>query len=145
MTAAPGKPPHDRKLGLTGTALTLARNPKGDVAALTAVRDELEAHLVAADFFDGAPFSWITISIRFGLKDEEEPHFQPINKKYGDLPLSIEIASAAIANASFDALKSQFRLAALRALLAAASRYSRPDEVLKVLFAAASTDPLLPH
>ncbi|MGE0143104.1 MAG: Imm39 family immunity protein [Planctomycetota bacterium] len=145
MSVTPAKPPHGRKLGLSGTALTLARNPKGDVAALTAIRDELEARLIAVDFFADAPFSWVTISIRYGLKNEETPHFQPIHDTYGDLPLSIEVAAAAMADAGFDALKALFRLAALRALLAAAARYSRPDEVLHTLLAAASRDPHLPH
>lgn len=135
MSAQPATPPHDRKLGLTGTALTKARNPKGAVAALSAVRDELEAGLIASSFFSGAPFSWVTIAIRFGLRTEQEPHFQPINKKYGDLPLAIEISTEAMQDAGMEDLKSLFRSAALVALVAAAARYGRPDEELRRLLA----------
>ena len=59
--------------------------------ALTAVRDELEAVLIESGYCEGAPFSWVTLSIRYGLKEESEPHYQAINKKYGDLPLAIEV------------------------------------------------------
>jgi hypothetical protein len=91
MNTRPAKPPHNRKLGLIGVALTKARNPKGDVAALSSVRDELERVIIEEGYLEGAPFSWVTISIRFGIKTEAEPRHQPINKKYGDLPLAIEI------------------------------------------------------
>ena len=71
MMDKPAQPPHGRKLGLIGTALTKARNPKGDVQALSAVRDELEIVLIESNFCEDTPFSWITVSVRFGLKDEE--------------------------------------------------------------------------
>jgi hypothetical protein len=127
MSGSPAKPPHNRKLGLTGVALTKARNPKGDVAALSLARDEIERLLIMNDFFEGAPFSWVTISIRFGIKTEAEPHFFPINKKYGDLPLSIEIETSQMQNASAENLLDLFKAAALRALVAAANRFSLPD------------------
>lgn len=132
----PPKPPHGRKLGLTGTALTKARNPKGDVQALSAVRDELEAVLIESGYCENAPFSWVTISIRFGLKEEEKPHYQAINKKYGDLPLAIEIPTEEMQGASLDELKQLFRRAALRALIHAGEKHSRPVDELKEMLAA---------
>jgi Immunity protein 39 len=129
----PTKPPHGRKLGLIGTALTKARNPKGDVQALSAVRDELEAVLIASGYCEGAPFSWVTISIRFGLKEEIEPHYQAINKKYGDLPLAIEISTESMRGASSGELRRIFRDAALRALIHAGARHGRPVDALKAM------------
>jgi hypothetical protein len=59
--------------------------------ALNEVRDELESLLDGCGYLVGAPFSWVTISLRYGLIDEQEPHYQGINKKYGDLALAIEL------------------------------------------------------
>ena len=133
MNSEPPKPRHNRKLVLSGIALTRARNPKDDVRALSEVRDELERELIAADFFQGAPFSWIGLSIRFGIKTEVAPHFQPICKKDGELPLAIEIETAQMQGVGLEQLKALFRAATLRALLCAASRYNRPNGRLREL------------
>jgi len=135
MTAPP-RPPHGRKLGLTGTALTKARNPKSDIQALSVVRDELEAVLIRSGYCEDAPFSWVTISIRFGLKEEENPHYESINKKYGDLPMAIEVRTEEMQGASLDKLKHIFRRAALRALIHAGERYGRPVGELREMFVA---------
>lgn len=130
---APPTPPHGRKLGLLATALTKARPPKMDMEALQAVRNELEAVLIQTGYCEGAPFSWVTLSIRYGLKEENKPHYQAINKKYGDLPLAIEIRTEEMQEASLDELKRLFRDAALRSLIHAGEKYGRPVETLKAM------------
>lgn len=127
----PAKPPHNRKLGLIGTSLTKARLNKSSGIALDSVRDELEAVLINSNFFEGAPFSWVTLSIRYGLKEESEPHYQAINKKYGDLPLAIEVSTEKMQGASLDELKRIFRDAALIALIHAGEKHGRPVDALK--------------
>jgi hypothetical protein len=84
----PPDPPHSRKLGLLSAALVKAR-VRGLVPALGRVRDALEPTLLP--WFPNGQFSWVTLSIRLGLKNDEKPAFGRISKKYGDLPLSIEI------------------------------------------------------
>ena len=133
MNAQPAKPPHDRKLGLIGTALTIARTPKYDIKAFSVVRDEIEAVLVQSGFLDGAPFSWVQISVRYGLKEDETPHYQRINKKYGALPLAIEVSTEAMLSASLEELTMIFRAAVLRALIHAGEKYQRPTDELKAL------------
>jgi hypothetical protein len=133
MTTPP-LPPHGRKLGLCDVALTAARNPREDVKALGEVRDELEQVVVNFGYLDGAPFSWVTVAIRFGVKDEAEPHYQRISRKYGDLPLAIEITTAKIQHAPFPELKLLFREATLKALIHAGRKYGRPvDELVRLL------------
>ena len=131
MSDKPATPPHNRKLGLIGTALTKARNPKGDVQALSAVRDEIEQVLIDTDFCVDAPFSWVTIAIRFGLKKEDVPHYQGVNKKYGDLPLAIEVPVEEMLVASLPELKNIFKEAALKALIHAGEKYKLPISKLR--------------
>lgn len=132
----PPKPQHGRKFGLLATSLTKARPPKGDMEALTAVRDELDAVLKKSSYCENTPFSWVTLSIRYGLKEESKPHYQAINKKYGDLPLAIEVPTEEMEGASLDELKQLFRRAALRALIHAGEKHGRPVDELKAMLAA---------
>jgi hypothetical protein len=123
----PATPPHNRKLGLLGVALVKARFPKSTGGALDSIRDEFEARLIETRFFEGAPFSWITIAIRYGLKNEEMPVFQRISTKYGDLPLAIEVDSHELISGSLEDIQARFRRAVARALAAVISRYGRPS------------------
>jgi hypothetical protein len=129
----PAKPPHDVKLGFGGVALTTARVPKTDFEAFAAVRAELEPILVASDYLKDAPFSWVTLVMRYGLKNEENPHYDRISKKYGDLPLPIEVDVHEMLGASMDELRIVFRRATLRALIHAGEKYRRPVDALQDL------------
>lgn len=69
--------------------------------------------------------------IRYGLKNDDKPSFQRINKKYGDLPLAIEIDSHEFIGVSKDDLKIIFLNAALKALIHAGKKYKLPTEFLE--------------
>jgi hypothetical protein len=129
----PAKPPHDGKIGLVGVSLTLARVPKTVLQAFAAVEAELEPILEASGYLKDAPFSWVTLAIKFGLKNEEYPHYGRISKKYGDLPLSIEVDVHEMLEASMDELTFVFRRATLRALINAGEKYHRPVDALRDL------------
>ncbi|MBX3322119.1 MAG: immunity protein 39 [Phycisphaeraceae bacterium] len=117
----------------------MARHPKALMPALAGVRTELERILIQTNYFVDTPFSWIGISIRFGMKTEAKPHFQHIDRKDGELPLAIEIETAQMIGADLEQLKNLFRSAALRALIAAAERYNCPDARLREMFASLPT------
>jgi len=125
------KPPHNRKLGLCGVSLTKARLHRENERATNQVRDEIEFIIVDSGFIEGAPFSWVTIAIRYGLKNEQEPHYQRVNKKYGDLPLAIEVDTHDMLSASFDTLLQVYRRAVLLALIHAGNKYQRPVDQLE--------------
>lgn len=126
----PAKPPHDAKLGFGGVALTTARVPKALFEAFATVRAELEPILVASDYLKDAPFSWVTLVMRYGLKNEENPHYGRISKKYGDLPLSIEDDVHEMLGTFMDELRIVFRRATLRALIHAGKKYRCPVNAL---------------
>ena len=126
-------PPNNRKLGLSGVALTKARNNPNDTLALTRVRDEVERVMTDSGYLDGAPFSWVTIAVRYGLEDAKVPKYQRISLKYGDLPLSIEVDTHRLLAASLEDLMAVFRTAVLRALIDAGKKYDRPTDSLERL------------
>ena len=126
-----GRPPHNGKLGLLGVSLTEARLNRHSMTALKSVRDELEQIMVESRYLDGAPFVWVTIAIRYGLKYDEKPHYERINKKYGDLPLSIEVDTHDLIGAPVEQAIQIIRRAALLSLIHAGLKYRRPVERLE--------------
>jgi hypothetical protein len=121
---------HNRKLVLSGIALTMARPNPHEIAAAPEVRDELEQIIISSGFLTDAPFKWIGISIRFGLKNDDKPIYQGINKKYGDLSLAIEVDTHGFLEADLDELKYCFAVATLKALIHAGRKYKLPVEAL---------------
>lgn len=126
-----GKPPHNRKLGLSGIALTEQKNNRYDAKALTAVRDAVEKVMIESHYLEKAPFSWVTIAVRYGLKNDDKPSYQSISKKYGDLPLAIEVDTHELIGASLDDLKFTFGKAVLKALIHAGGKFELPVESLE--------------
>ena len=121
---------HNRKLVIGGVALVKAKL-KHDVAAMSAVRDEIETLLVQSNFLAGAPFKWVGLVIRFGLEDKFEPLYQRINKTHGDLPVSIEVDAHPLVGADMETMKAVFRRATIEALLQVARKYNLPTTPLE--------------
>lgn len=120
------KPPHNRKLGLLEVSLTKQRLKPLWGTALDWVRDDIEKVIINSRFLEGASFSWVTIAIRYGLKDDKKPDYQIINKKFGDLPLSIEVDTNKLIDSSIHELKLIFGKAVLVALIHAGQKFERP-------------------
>lgn len=125
---------HNRRLGLCGAALTTVRIPRFDIQTMAAVRDKLEAIIDKSGYLYGAPFEWVTISLRYGLKNEDEPHFEPISKKYADLPLSIELDTNELISCSREEMQKAFEIASLKALLHAGRRFNLSCSELEAQF-----------
>lgn len=125
----PATPPHSRKLGLLSVALVKAR-VRGLGPALGNVRDTLEPLILP--WFPNGQFSWVTLSIRLGIKNDEKPSFGSISKQYGDLPLSIEIDTNEVLAVHHDPelLHKLVHRHVLRSLGAVATRYGLPMESL---------------
>jgi Immunity protein 39 len=114
---------HNRKLVLGAVALTKAK-VRGDMPVMKEVRDELEQLLVKSCYLDGAPFRWVGVILRYGLKNDTKPVYEKINEKEGDLPLAIEIDTSQLVDADHDSLKRQLTVATLNALIDAGHKYS---------------------
>jgi hypothetical protein len=124
---------HNRKLVLSAVSLVKAR-VRGDGQAMTQVRDELERVLIEAGWFPGAPFNWVGMILRYGLKTEEEPHFKPVDRKDGELPLAIEVDTHRILEVQKEPerLRAFIKAVVVRCLLSVARRYKLPAERLEL-------------
>lgn len=126
---------HNHKLGLCGASLTTARLRKDIVELMSEVRDEIETIIINSHLLSEAPFEWFTVSIRFGMTNEDEPHYEPINKKYRDLPLAIEVDTRELQDVDRGELQRLVGIAALKAVIHASDRYRLPSSALKQLLA----------
>ncbi len=69
--------------------------------------------------------------LRYGLKNDNVPYYEPINKEHGDLPLAIELDTHDLLIADPDDLKRLFTIATLNALIHAGHKYRLPTEALE--------------
>ena len=119
---------HNRKLVVGGAALTAARNNRYCIEVAGEIMDELEQEMNLAGYFDDAPFKWVGLMLRFGLKNEDEPHYQRINTKHGDLPVAIELDTRELRYSTREELKERFMIAALKTLVHVAQKYDLPGK-----------------
>lgn len=124
---------HNRKLVIGSVALVMGK-VRNDGEALDAVRDELEHILIKSNWFPSAPFTFVSLILRYGMKNDIAPEFQRVSRKYNDLPLAIEVDMQdvlAVHRRDKEKLKDIFGRAGARALIAAADKYNLPKQKLR--------------
>jgi hypothetical protein len=124
---------HSQKLKLYGIPLNKAKFHEGSRQALDDVQYAIERVMRDSRYLENAPFPWVTIAIQYGSQNSHEPSYQSINKAYGGLLLVMEIDARELKNPSHEELGRIFEEAALRALICAGRRFSRPVERLELM------------
>ncbi len=122
---------HNRKLVLSGISLTIARPNSYDLDVMGEVMGEFEKAMIASGYLENAPFTWVGLSLRYGLKYEEIPHYQGIDKKDGEIALAIELDTHDLIEANREELKRLFEAATLKALIHAGHKYKLPTAALE--------------
>ena len=117
---------HNRKLVLGSVELQKCRKIRHNIEVMNEVRDDLERIVIDSAFTENAPFNWIGIVFRHGAKNQPEPEYQMINKKYGDLPIALELGAEELADSDRGTLKSIYTLAALKILIHIGTKYDLP-------------------
>ena len=100
---------------------------------MDSLRDEIEQVLVSSGYLDDAPFWWVTLSIRYGLRYDQTPGYERIDTQYGDLPLGIEVDVRDLIDAPEHELRIVFETAILKSLIHAGNRYGRPVVELEAM------------
>jgi hypothetical protein len=126
---------HNRSIVLSGVSLTPARLNREIFKVTSKVMDEIELLMQGSGYLDHAPFRWVGLIFHYGLKNEDEPHYQPIDPKDGELPLAIELDTHELRTASPEELHLKLSLGALRALIHAGRKYGLLTAGLEVRYA----------
>lgn len=124
---------HNRKFVPGRVALVKVRFKNTRHTAST--QDRVEKLIIESHFLDNAPFKWVGLIYRYGLKNKLKPEYQRINKQYGDLPIAVELDSRILQWADdhdLQLFKDIFIIAALEALLDVGRKYKLPIEKIKV-------------
>src|SRR5262245_52120461 len=108
---------HNRKIVLSGVSLTEARLNRHTFRVGPVVMDEVEQLMQSTGYLQNAPFTWVGLSLRFGQKNEEKPHYQGIDEKDGELALAIELDTHELEHANYEEVKRCFMVATLKALV----------------------------
>ena len=102
--------------------------------ALNEIRDELETVITVSGWFPNDHFRWVGLIIRYGIKAEEHPHFHPIDKKDGELPIALEVDTHHLLGIHKDPvlLKAFLKSVTIQSLLAVARKYRLPMQALEL-------------
>ena len=120
---------HNRKFVPGGVALV-----KGRLRSLDYMdQDGIEALILKQkNFLENAPFKWVGLIYRYGIKNTLKPYYQRINQKYGDIPVAIELNMEVLQAAdriSIDLLRDIFTIGALECLIDIGRKYKLPTDV----------------
>jgi hypothetical protein len=132
---------HNRKIVLGGASLTKARCNRHDLSVMEEIMNELEPIIIASGYLANAPFTWVGLIFRYGLKYENEPHYQGIDNKDGEIALAIELDTHDLQHASRGELKQRFTIAALKTLVHVGKKYNLPYEKFHEMLTEMMADP----
>jgi hypothetical protein len=124
--------PFDRRIGFLGIALVFGRL-KNTGKAWDAIEIPLDHLLRSNDYFKGAPFLYVQLAFRYGIKNNLNLEFERINKQYGALPVALELDMEILQWAdknNLELLQDIFMIASLEALIQVAKKYKLPLEPL---------------
>ena len=108
-----------------GVSLVKGRIPDAGVV-MQEICNQLEPLLAETGYIDNAPFKTVSLILRFGEKTDFTPIYEPINKRYSELPVAVELQLAALRSADKDTVINEFFSATIGVLIDVARKYSLP-------------------
>ena len=99
-------------------------------------KGELQNLLIDSGYFSDPRFTWVGLSVLYGLKNDEKAKFEGISKKYQDLSMVRELDMRVLLTADendVDMLMDFFKIAALDSLIEAGKKYKLNPSAIEVL------------
>lgn len=99
-------------------------------------KGELQELLISSGYFSDSRFTWVGLTIRYGLKNDKKTEFQGIDKKYECIDLAKELDMRVLLTADendVDILLDFLKIAALDSLIEAGYKYKLNPEAIKIL------------
>ena len=120
--------PFDRRVDFIGVALVFGRL-KNSGKVWDIIQPQLDHLLRSNNLFAEAPFLWVGINYRYGIKNDLQVEFTRPHKKYGDVGASVELNMEILMWAdknNVNLLRDIFMVAALEALIQVCKKYKLP-------------------
>jgi hypothetical protein len=99
-------------------------------------KEYLQGLLISIGYFEGAKFTWVGMTIRYGLKNDNTTEFQGLDKKYECIDLAKELDMRILLTADendVDMLMDFFKIAALDSLIDAGKKYKLKESAIEAL------------
>ena len=96
-------------------------------------QNEIELIIKNSQVLLSAPFLWIGMIYRYGIKNDLKVDFGRIDKTYGDLPIAVELNMEILIWAdknNIDLLHDIFMIAALEALIQVCDKYKLDKHII---------------
>lgn len=122
---------HNRKYVPGGVALVMGRVKN---SGKMIDQDKIEKILIDSNFFENMPFKWVGLLYLYGIKNSLIPKYEKINKKYGYLPIEVELKMEILEWAdqnNLELLHDIFMVGALEALIHVGKKYKLPIYLLE--------------
>lgn len=123
---------HNRKF--VPGRIFLVRGRLKNSSSTASIQDDIEEIIIDSHFLENAPFKWIGLFYRLGIKNKLKPEYQRIDKKDGELPIAVEIDFELLKWADdhdVPLLKDLFMMAGLEALIHVGKKYKLPTEMIE--------------
>jgi hypothetical protein len=121
------KSKHNRKIVFSGIDLVGA-SMTNDLQIMGEVRKSIEPLMINSGYLKSAPFTWVGMVFRYGLKHEIKPHYRRIDQKDGELELAKELDMRILLTADETdpdfLLKDFLEIATLDSLIHAGKKYN---------------------
>jgi len=92
--------------------------------------------LISSGYFSDSRFTWVGMTIRYGLKNDKKTEFQGIDKKYECIDLAKELDMRILLTADendVNMLMDFFKIASLDSLIEAGKKYKLNPSAIEVL------------
>ena len=99
-------------------------------------KGKLHDLLVSSNYFSDSRFTWVGMSIRYGLKNDKKTEFQGIDKKYECIDIAKELDMRILVTADeydVDMLMDFFKIAELDSLIEAGLKYKLNPSAIEIL------------
>ena len=99
-------------------------------------KGKLQELLISSGYFSDPRFTWVGMSIRFGLKNDKKTEFQGIDKKYECIDLAKELDMRILLTADendVDMLVDFFKIAELDSLIDVGKKYKLNPSAIDIL------------
>lgn len=127
---------HPWKFVFSGIDLVMASMNNDGYVMTTVGREYLQNLLIDSVYFSDPRFTWVGMTIRYGLKNDRKTEFQGIDKKYECIDLAKELDMRVLLTADendVDMLMDFFKIAALDSLIEAGKKYKLNPVAIEIL------------
>lgn len=97
-------------------------------------QDAIEQLIIDSGMLKNAPFRWVGLIYRYGIKNMLIPEYQRISKKWGDIPVAIELKMEILEWADMNNIKllyDIFMIGALDVIIHIGKKYKLPIDLIE--------------